>query len=117
MPGRVFIVQKHVKYNKRTGDLTPKFDMSSAEAYGEFVYLLSPLAQPTDPVETIAKLRKTLAGFCDDDVLLLVGNPCFIGLATAIASDINEGRVRLLQWSGKHRRYHEVTCYDLIEWV
>jgi N-acetyl-beta-hexosaminidase len=49
-----------------------------------------------------------LRDFSDDDYLLLIGNPVFIGWATAIAAAYNEGRVNLLMWSGKEKGYREV---------
>ncbi len=115
MAKRVFIIQEPVKRNSKTGSFRPKFDMRSAEKFGTFVYLLSPVCDPSNPEETIAQLRKKLQGFCNDDALLLVGNPCFIGWATAIASDINDGQVRMLQWSGHSKNYFEVSCDGLID--
>lgn len=102
---RVFILQKQMRWDERQGDLVPKFDLSSAEQYGEFEWLLSPTAAPFNSAPIIAELHEKLADYGDDDYLLLVGNPCLIGFATSIAADNNEGRVKLLQWSGKEHAY------------
>ncbi len=104
---RVFVIQNQQKMND-TGDLIAKFDLSSAEKYGELVYLLSPTARPFSSEHVIGVLHEKLRDFGDDDYLLLIGNPCLIGFAVAIASDANNGHVRLLQWSGTHRSYIDV---------
>lgn len=102
---RVFVVQKQHRFDEAKGELVPKFDLASAEQYGEIVYLLSPTASPFNPDPIIAELQEKLAGFTEADSLLLVGNPCLIGFATAIAADATDGFVRLLQWSGRDRAY------------
>lgn len=103
--GRVFVIQKQHRFDEARGELVPKFDLTSAEKYGEIVYLLSPTASPFHPDPIVAELQEKLDSFDDDDCLLLVGNPCLIGFGTAIAASVNEGRVRLLQWSGQQRAY------------
>lgn len=105
MTRRVFVVQKQHRFDEQKGELVPKFDLTSAEVFGEVVYLLSPTASPFNPEPIIAELAEKLADFGDQDSLLLVGNPCLIGWATAIAADNNDGFVRMLQWSGRERAY------------
>jgi hypothetical protein len=61
----------------------------------------------------IAELREKLKDYRDGDHLLLVGNPVLIGLSVALAADFNEGRVSLLQWSGKDQRYIAVVAQNL----
>lgn len=102
---RVFVVQKQHRFDEQKGELVPKFDLSSAEQYGEIVYLLSPTASPFNPGPIVEELQEKLADFGDEDSLLLVGNPCLIGFATAIAAEASDGFVRLLQWSGRDRAY------------
>ena len=101
---RVFVVQNQ-HHADHTGQLVPKFDLSPAQEYGKIVLLLSPSARPFSPRHVIGALSEALATFGDDDYLLLIGNPVLIGLAVAIASRRNCGRVRVLQWDGKARRY------------
>lgn len=102
---RVFVVQNQHRLNDRSGNLEPKFDFSSAERYGELIYLLSPTARPFSPEHVISQLKDKLIDFRDEDCLLLIGNPCLIGFAVAVASWANEGRVRVLQWDGRRREY------------
>lgn len=108
--GTVYVIQAQHRWDEGKGALVPKFDLSSAEQYGEISYLLSPTASPFHPEPIIAELRQKLHNFDGDDYLLLVGNPCLIGFATAIAADFNEGVVNLLQWSGKDRSYIPVAA-------
>jgi hypothetical protein len=110
----VYVVQNPHRTDKRKGALTPKFDLSPAEKFGDLIYLLSPLQVPNDPREIIGELQEKLSKFSDEDYLLLIGNPCFIGWATAVAAATNNGRVRMLQYNGKRRRYYVIKCKDLI---
>ncbi len=110
----VYVVQNQLRWSHETKGLVEKFDTTPAEEYGELSFLLGSNASPFNPVSVIDELTEKLQAFTDEDHLLLIGNPCLIGFAVAIAADINDGRVRLLQWSGKDRRYIEVdaTVFD-----
>lgn len=101
---RVFVVQNQQRMSAG-GDLENKFDMSSAARFGELIYLLSPTARPFTPAPIIKQLKEKLTVYSDDDYLLLIGNPCLIGFCVAIASDVNAGRVNVLQWDGRKREY------------
>lgn len=105
---RVFIVQNQHRANPKSGALEPKFDLSPAEEYGDFEFLLSPTARPFNPEHVVGVLKERLRDFRDDDSLLLIGNPVLIGLAVAVAASFNNGRVAMLQWSGSERRYVRV---------
>lgn len=113
MKSRVFVVQNQHRWNREQQRFEPKFDLTAAEPYGELVYLLSPTAAPFRPDPVIAELREKLCDFGPDDHLLLVGNPVLIGFAVAIAADINDGDISLLQWSGKDQRYIAVEATGL----
>jgi len=106
----VYVVQQHRKYNKDTGEYVPVFDLEPATEHGQLSFLLSPTAAPFHPETVIPELREALQDFNDDDHLLLVGNPVLIGWATAIAADYNDGRVSVLQWSGRDQRYIPVSA-------
>ena len=56
----------------------------SAEKYGKLELLLpegSQLVLSTGP--TVKRLNRKLKNFCDDDYLLLIGDPSIIGIACA----------------------------------
>lgn len=105
MKTRVFVVQKQMRWDQSKGELVPKFDLTKAEKFGEVVYLLSPTAGPFNPAPIIKELKTKLSTIQPTDFLLLIGNPCLIGWATAIAVQYTGGRVNLLQWSGKEQSY------------
>lgn len=110
----VYIIQNHAIVDDVLSTLRPKYDFRPAEKFGDLVFLLSPIAVPNNPRETIAKLQKKLSNFTDADYLLLVGNPCFIGWASTVAAASNEGRVKMLQWNGRRKRYYEIKARGLI---
>lgn len=105
---RVFIVQStHV----RSGEsYVPKFDFTDAKRFGKLVELLRSRSAPYDPESVLPVLREKLSDFTSHDFILAVGNPILIGWATAIAADVNEGFVNMLQWSGKHREYTPISA-------
>ena len=51
------------------------------------------------------KLKQELKNFNDDDYLLLIGDPSIIGVACAVASDINMGRFKVLKWDRRREKY------------
>jgi len=102
----VFVVQQQMRFDRDKKVMVPRFpSISKAESFGRLVYLLSPSAHPFDPELVIGDLHKSLSGFSDEDYLLLVGNPCLIGMATSVAAHYNKGRVTFLQWSGRNDEY------------
>jgi hypothetical protein len=108
----VYLIQHQYKANA-AGDLVPKFNTASAERYGRLVPLLSPTAGPFNPESVIAELSRKLSAFTSDDYLLLLGNPCLIGWATAIAASYCP-KLRMLQWSSRSKEYVVVEA-DLSE--
>lgn len=105
MEPRVFIVQNQHRWDKGACAFLPKFDLSSAAKYGTPVHLLGPSAAPFRPGSVVQEMQEKLRDFCDNDYLLLIGNPVLIGIAFAIAADANEGTVRALQWNGREGCY------------
>ena len=87
----------------------------SAEKYGKLELLLpegSQLVLSTGP--TVKRLNRKLKNFCDDDYLLLIGDPSIIGIACAIAASYNRGRFKCLKWDKREYRYYplEVDMYQ-----
>lgn len=80
----------------------PHFNISSAEPYGEFVFVMPEGNHISDDPEVSLKImRPKLARFTADDYLVLIGHPTLIGWATALAARATGGKVKMLQW---HRR-------------
>ena len=105
----VFAVQKQMKFDQVTRELVPRFNtIHKAEKWGDIVYLLSPSAHPFQPEIVLGDLHDKLSGFSDKVHLLLIGNPGLIGMATALAAHYNDGKLKFLQWSGRHHEYSEI---------
>lgn len=109
---RVFVTQIPRQRDERDpSGWSPRYDVSAAESYGDVVELLSPtqrVSSPGSPFASygmIVELRKKLCDFCDDDKLLLMGDPALITICFSIAIDANDGRAKMLRWSGATRSY------------
>ena len=86
-----------------------------AEKYGELVLLLEynrQIVLSSGP--TVRILKEKLKNFNDNDYLLLMGDPVAMGIATAIASDANRGKVKCLKWDKREMRYYPVE-FDIHE--
>lgn len=105
----VYVVQRQMVLDQRTGKLAPKHNLESARSFGRLEVMLGPSAGPFSAPETIAELRAKLEPYTEDDYLLLVGNPCLIGWAVALASQ-RSPRLKILQWSNRHGVYIPVEC-------
>lgn len=112
---KVYVVQAQMKMT--TEGLVPQFDFSSAEKYGELVFLLSPSASPFNPDPIIRELHEKLANYTTEDFILLTGNPCLIGWVVGILADKTDGKFKLLQWNGKEQGYIPVEVDNLFMMV
>lgn len=111
----VYVVQQPQRWNAQKQAMESAFDVVEAEEFGDLVYLLSPMAKPFNVEDSIlGQIREGLARFNDEDYLLLIGNPVLIGVVCTVAAARNEGRVRLLQWSGKNKKYIPITVKNLL---
>lgn len=107
----VYVVQQQMKFDPVKRELVPRFQsINKAERYGNIVYVLSPSAHPFNPELVLGDIHERLSGFSDEDYLLLIGNPGIIGMCSAVAAHYNEGRVKFLQWSGRHSEYTEIAA-------
>lgn len=95
----VYIVHNHMV--ARGSKRVPKFDFSEAEKYGQLVNLFEDDVDPLDATGNAKLLSQRLERFTEQDYLLLVGSPVLIALAFAIAAEYTDGRVKVLQWSGR----------------
>jgi hypothetical protein len=104
---RVFIPTNPHHLNRDTQELEPKFDFRPAEEFGELVFLLSPNANPVgrDNQSLVDDIHAGLESITKVDYLLLTGAPGIIAMTAAIASGYLDGKLNLLQWNGRHRKY------------
>lgn len=110
---RVFLVQNTRWVDPKDGRLKPKFDFTPATQFGRIVELLEPTASPFDLPPVVKRLHVGLSDYTTQDYLLLVGSPVLIGLAVAIAADVTDGHVAMLQWSGAQRCYFPARAFQL----
>lgn len=114
---RVFVVQEPLRHSAAVGGVRPLFDLAPANKFGEIVICLdwSDTRHGFECDDLLWKLREALQGFDDDDYLLMTGNPTAMALAALVASEINDGRIRLLVWTkeGPHSGHYRVADIDL----
>lgn len=101
----VYIVQKQMRYDPAKRGLVPRFNLEPARQYGDLKFLLDSQATPLSPDTTVACLQERLREFSENDYLLLVGNPCLMGWACAMAAEKAGGVLQLLQWHSAEKRY------------
>ena len=85
------------------------YNVRSAEKFGDLKIMLSDRKQmilASGPLTF--ELQKHLKDFNDNDYLLLIGDPAIIGLCCAIASDINNGKFKVLKWDRNDKRYYDL---------
>ncbi len=93
-----------MRWDSKAQKMVHRFDISSAEKYGDMDFLLGPTAAPWSSDSVLKEMRQKLRYFKEEDYLLLIGNPILIGWAMALASQYSH-RVKALQWSGKDGSY------------
>ena len=100
--GKVYVVQEVKGRN-----------ILSAQEFGDLKLLLPEGSQVVlSSAPTVRKLKQRLKDFCDDDYLLLIGDPAAIGIACSIASDFNRGRYKCLKWDKIEATYYPIE-FDL----
>ena len=93
----------------------PKFNIMGALKYGKLKVLLKENTQIVlSPGPIVVELRRLLKNYTSNDYLILSGDPAVIGLACAIASDINGGKFKLLKWDRQEKVYYplEINLYE-----
>lgn len=83
-------------------------DLSNALAFGDLEILVPADLQASENSDIVSvndMIADGLEGFHDGDYLLLAGDPVYIGLACAWASEYNDGRFKILKWDRLEERY------------
>tara|TARA_Y100000361_G_C11038584_1_gene278675 strand:- start:336 stop:641 length:306 start_codon:yes stop_codon:yes gene_type:complete len=84
-------------------------NIRSAEKFGDLKVLLPDNKQIVLSAGPVAhKLRKELSTFCDDDYLLLIGDPAIIAIAGAVVSEANRKRFKVLKWDRNESQYYDI---------
>lgn len=80
-----------------------------ALAFGSLVPLLEDHVQVHLNARTIIqKMKDKLATYSDDDYILAIGDPVAIGIACAVAAQVNHGRFIVLKWDRQESTYFPV---------
>lgn len=109
---RVFAVHMPTGRDRDTGAIKPIMDLTPALEYGELRFILRDWQNPfKDTQSTADEIARVLLEerVTDRDWLLLVGNPCLIGLVAAQTALIT-GQLNLLQWDRNEKRYTPVSA-------
>lgn len=104
---RVFVTQEVLVRDR--GQLVRRFDLSSAEEYGEIVYLVQGPASAFSIVPVTRQLTDGLRSFTEQDYLLPLGDPTLMMAAGIIASKRTGGVVNVLKWDRRSGAYLTVT--------
>lgn len=105
--GTVYVIQEAMR--KVNGEWRRIHDLTPALVYGKIkIIVTGDQHLPISIQPIIWEFKKKLKDFSDDDYLLLVGDPILIGIATAVASDINNGVVNFLKWDREASAYLEI---------
>lgn len=98
MTGKVYVVQD-----------SPGKNFLSADEYGEVCVILEADSQVMfAAAPTVRRLWTALYRYSDADWIIAVGDPAAIGIACAIAAEVNDGRVNILKWDRQEHRYYPV---------
>ena len=103
---KVYLVQD-IPVDRESGK--PKFDITPAIKYGEIKIMFPRLKQMQfSPGPLILEIKNSLKEFTSEDYLLLYGDPALIGVVCSVASDITNGKYRLLKWDRIQSGYYPI---------
>jgi len=103
---KVYLVQE-IPTDRETGQ--PKIDITPALKYGEIKIMFPRLKQMQfSPGPMVMEIKNSLKNFTQDDYLLLYGDPAIIGVVCAVASDITNGKFKLLKYDRRQFSYYAI---------
>jgi len=111
-PGKIVYVIQEIPGTKEG---RPKINIMGAQKFGKIKVLLREDSQMIfSPGPIIFELRRLLKEYRPTDYLLLTGDPAIIGIACAIASDITNGKFKVLKWDRQEKVYYplEIDLYE-----
>jgi len=103
---KVYLVQE-IPTDRDSGK--PKIDITPALKYGEIKIMFPRLKQMQfSPGPMVMEIKNSLKDFTTDDYLLLYGDPAIIGVVCAVASDITNGKFKLLKYDRRQFSYYAI---------
>lgn len=109
--GRCYIVQEPL--HMVDGVPVPRIGYHTITPYGtiKFLFTWSELRHDDALEETwpfLVRLHELLRNFNDNDYIVPLGNPTLVAMAVLVAAEVNDGRVKMLDWIRDERRYRVV---------
>ena len=87
----------------------PKIDITPALKYGKIKIMFPRLKQMQfSPGPMVMEIKNSLKNFTTDDHLLLYGDPAIIGVVCAVASEITNGKFKLLKYDRRQFSYYPI---------
>ena len=103
---KVYLVQE-IPADRDTGK--PKIDITPALKYGEIKIMFPRLKQMQfSPGPMVMEIKNSLKNLTTDDYLLLYGDPAIIGVVCAVASEITNGKFKLLKFDRRQFSYYPI---------
>ena len=103
---KVYLLQD-IPIDRESG--RPKYNIMGARKYGEIEIMFRALEQIMfSPGPFIISIRQKLKDFTENDYLLLNGDPAIIGVTCAIASEMTNGKFKLLKWDRQEKTYYPI---------
>lgn len=96
-------------WNEASQAREPIHDYTPALQYGDLVPVLTH-SVGIGAQAVLHEIRKKLKDFSDNDYLLLAGDPAAILLCGMVAGEHNLGRVKMLRYDRKQKRYIELSA-------
>jgi hypothetical protein len=101
---KVYVVQEPVRVE--AGERVTIFDLSPTLEFGQPEILITHNQSAINTVPMVRQLNDKLKDFSDNDYLVPTGDPIMICLAAMAAARANGGRVKLLRWEKRQRKYY-----------
>ena len=103
---KVYLVQE-IPADRDTGK--PKIDITPALKYGEIKIMFPRLKQMQfSPGPMVMEIKNSLKNLTTDDYLLLYGDLAIIGVVCAVASEITNGKFKLLKFDRRQFSYYPI---------
>jgi len=113
---KVFVVQIQKKYVRTNGipKLVNSVDVTPAKQFGEIIELVPEhIAETGDEIVIRDHIYDVLEEhYAENDFILPVGSPIFIGVACAILTDLFGGKIKFLVWD-RRKSVYEVKTYHI----
>jgi len=86
---------------------TTRHNIAPALDYGDIEIVLPPSQAQVifSSAPTVARVKRALENFTDEDYLLFIGDPTAIAILATVAAAKNRGRFKCLKWDKQEHRY------------